>query len=239
MRCWGLHRLANPAFLSRFLCSVLPSVAPYCVPSGIRVVSKWPFLRLARMGTRRIENTDCRIFVIYTSGHVSSGRQGFRRTLEYVGPLGRATNLALSVHDFGGKVSGVEVGHEATNLAALYLQNAHAVVGGVLAVRSTLRRPLESRPLLGGENVSELGPHLIEATTVARPELAQAFVASEGTRERDVAHLAVVGVNRDQCLDVLLRLAQSLDEAVRHLLGYTTGPFSRGHVPPREHCPPF
>jgi hypothetical protein len=99
-----------------------------------------------------------------------------------VGLSGRAAPLMPSVHDLGSEVAGVEVGHEATNLAALYLQNAHAVVGGVLAVRSTLRRPLESRPLLGGENVSELGPHLAEGTTVARPELAQAFVASEGTR---------------------------------------------------------
>src|SRR5215217_9637546 len=39
MRCWGLHRLANPAFLSRFLFCGLPSVAPYCVPDGVRVVS--------------------------------------------------------------------------------------------------------------------------------------------------------------------------------------------------------
>jgi hypothetical protein len=40
MRCRGLHRLANPAYLSRFLFCDLPCVAPYCVPSGVRVVSK-------------------------------------------------------------------------------------------------------------------------------------------------------------------------------------------------------
>src|SRR5215217_3467639 len=39
MRCWGLHELANPALLSRFLFSGLLRVAPYCVLSGIRVVS--------------------------------------------------------------------------------------------------------------------------------------------------------------------------------------------------------
>src|ERR687897_361992 len=230
MRCWGLHRLANPAFLSRFLCSVLPSVAPYCVPSGIRVVSKWPFLRLARTGTRRIENTDCRIFVIYTSGHVSRSRQQFYRTLEYAGPLGRAANLTLSVHDLGAEVAGVEVGHEATYLAALYLQDAHTVVGDRVPVRSTLSRPLQRRTLLGGENVSELGPHLAEGPTVPTPELAQAIVASEGSRHRDVAHFAVSGVDLDQGLDVLvfLQLSQRLDEAVRHLFRHVTDPFSHG-----------
>jgi hypothetical protein len=36
----GLHSLANPAYLKRFLCSGLLRVAPYCVPGGIRVVSR-------------------------------------------------------------------------------------------------------------------------------------------------------------------------------------------------------
>src|SRR5918998_6763166 len=40
MRCRGLHGLANPAYLSWFPFSALPCVAPYCVPGGIRVVSK-------------------------------------------------------------------------------------------------------------------------------------------------------------------------------------------------------
>jgi hypothetical protein len=39
MRCGGLHRNANPAFLGGFLCSGLLRVAPYCAPGGIRVVS--------------------------------------------------------------------------------------------------------------------------------------------------------------------------------------------------------
>src|SRR5215217_5028816 len=36
----ALQRLANPAFLSWFLCSGLLSVAPYCAPGGISVVSR-------------------------------------------------------------------------------------------------------------------------------------------------------------------------------------------------------
>ena len=102
--CTGLASLGH---LGRFPFSALPCVATYCVRSGVRVVSKWPFLRLARTGTRRIENTDCRIFVIYTSGHVSRSGQRFYRTLEYAGPLGRAANLTLSVHDLGAEVAGV------------------------------------------------------------------------------------------------------------------------------------
>jgi uncharacterized membrane protein YedE/YeeE len=39
MCCRGLQKLANPAFLGGFLFSGLLSVAPYCVPGGIRVVS--------------------------------------------------------------------------------------------------------------------------------------------------------------------------------------------------------
>src|SRR5215218_6623182 len=132
------------------------------------------------MRTRRIENTDCRIFVIYTSGHVSRSRQRFRRTLEYVGPLGRAANLALSVHDLGGEVPGVEVGHEAADLAAFDLEYAHTFVGDGITVGGALGRPLQRRPILGGENVSERGLHLIEGLAVLGPELAQSLVASEG-----------------------------------------------------------
>jgi hypothetical protein len=39
MRCRGLHSLANLAYLSGFLRSGLLSIAPYCAPGGIRVVS--------------------------------------------------------------------------------------------------------------------------------------------------------------------------------------------------------
>jgi hypothetical protein len=39
-RCRGLPRVANPAYLSRFLFYGLPCVAPYCVPGGVRVVSE-------------------------------------------------------------------------------------------------------------------------------------------------------------------------------------------------------
>ena len=38
----ALQGIANPAFLIRFLCSVLPCVAPYCVPGGVKVVSISP-----------------------------------------------------------------------------------------------------------------------------------------------------------------------------------------------------
>src|SRR5215203_7135127 len=97
-----------------------------------------------------------------------------------VGPLGRAANLTLSVHDLGCEVTGVEVGHEAAYLAALYLQDAHAVVGDSVAVGGGLRGPLQRRPLLCGEHVSERGLHLFEGLAILCPELAQSLVASEG-----------------------------------------------------------
>jgi hypothetical protein len=39
MRCRGVQGVAKPAFLGGFLCCGLLRVAPYCAPSGIRVVS--------------------------------------------------------------------------------------------------------------------------------------------------------------------------------------------------------
>src|SRR5918993_1654625 len=36
MCCRGLHEVANPPYLKGFPFSALPSVAPYCVPGGIR-----------------------------------------------------------------------------------------------------------------------------------------------------------------------------------------------------------
>src|SRR5215213_3853683 len=53
MRCRGVHKLANPAYLGGFLCSALLRVAPYCVPGGIRVVSKATG-SLARSGATRL-----------------------------------------------------------------------------------------------------------------------------------------------------------------------------------------
>ena len=134
--------------------------------------------------------------------------------------------MAPSVHDLRRESTAVEVRHEAVDLAAFDLQDAHAVVGGFLGVRSTLRRLLESRPLLRGENVSKLGPHLAEGTTGARPELAQVFVTSEGIRDRYIAHLAVVGVNRDQCLvyDDGAGAARSDVEADEHTHAYASLP---------------
>ena len=40
MCCRRLQGAAKPAFLSRFLFCGLPSVAPYCAPGGIRLVSE-------------------------------------------------------------------------------------------------------------------------------------------------------------------------------------------------------
>jgi hypothetical protein len=58
-RCRGLHGLANAPFLGDFLCSGLLSVAPYCVPGGIRVVSHSCSTMLLARGTP----TSCPLWV--------------------------------------------------------------------------------------------------------------------------------------------------------------------------------
>src|SRR5215210_8203163 len=40
-RCWGVHSLANAAFIEDFLCCGLQCIAPYCARGGIRMVSEW------------------------------------------------------------------------------------------------------------------------------------------------------------------------------------------------------
>jgi hypothetical protein len=47
MRCRGVQEVANPPYLKGFPFPALLSVAPYCVPGGIRVVS-------SRVGSRQI-----------------------------------------------------------------------------------------------------------------------------------------------------------------------------------------
>src|SRR5215207_97157 len=130
--------------------------------------------------------------------------------------------LLSSVHDLVGEAPSVEVGHEAADLVALELEYAHAVVGNRIPVRGALSRPLERRPVLGDDEVAEHRLHLAEGPAVLLPELPKAIVAVERLRDRDVAHLTVLGVDPDEGLDVLffLQLPQRLDEAVCYLSGH-------------------
>jgi hypothetical protein len=50
------------------------------------------------------------------------------------GLSGRADSSKPSIHDLGSEAAGVEVGHEAAHLAALYLQDAHALIGDGVSV---------------------------------------------------------------------------------------------------------
>jgi len=54
--------------------------------------------------------------------------------------------LIPSVHDLGSEVAGVEVGHEATNLAAFFLQNAYAVIGTTQGTSNGEDASLQRRP---------------------------------------------------------------------------------------------
>src|SRR5215210_6229504 len=56
MRCRGLQRLANPPYLGRFVISGLLSVALYCIPGGVRVVSIAPLYSL-RQRLPRVDST--------------------------------------------------------------------------------------------------------------------------------------------------------------------------------------
>jgi integrase len=68
MRCWGLHRVAYPAYLGRFLFSGLLSVALYCVRGGIRVVSKEAHRCFTMVLARSTHATK---YVQHLLGHVS------------------------------------------------------------------------------------------------------------------------------------------------------------------------
>src|SRR5215211_6550786 len=125
MRCRGLHGRANPVYLSRLLFSDLQSVAPYCVPGGITLISISPFLRHCK-GWEPEDQEYGLLHLCPLCERVNiEEKQGFRRT-QSAGPLGRAASVALSVHYLGSEVAGIEVRHEATNLSALYLQDAQS-----------------------------------------------------------------------------------------------------------------
>src|SRR5918997_230832 len=137
--------------------------------------------------------------------------------------------------------AGIEVRPKARDLAFFYLQEAYAVVGDVVAVGLPRGVPLQRGVArVVGEDVPELALHLAEGVAVARPELAQAVVAREGFRHRDVAHVAVFGVDHDQGLDVsvFLQLPERLDEPVSHFFGHETTSHAVS-VPRRGYCLPY
>jgi hypothetical protein len=96
----GVHRLANPAYLSRFLFSGLLRVAPYCVPGGIRVVSILPSYMASTKGFVRCEGMNARRRVPSASPSClplpSSRRAGFRPLpLPGLGHIERHANEAV------------------------------------------------------------------------------------------------------------------------------------------------
>jgi hypothetical protein len=95
-----VHRLANPAYLSRFLFSGLLRVAPYCVPGGIRVVSILPSYMASTKGFVRCEGMNARRRVPSASPSClplpSSRRAGFRPLpLPGLGHIERHANEAV------------------------------------------------------------------------------------------------------------------------------------------------
>ena len=88
MRCSGVQRIANDAYLGDFLFSGLLRVAPYCVPGGIRVVSNGrqcidgpnPSMTLemrpAMQSIRRLANLDVETIVCHHGGVVGEDANG-------------------------------------------------------------------------------------------------------------------------------------------------------------------
>src|SRR5215217_1030259 len=110
---------------------------------------------------------------------------------------GRAAPLMPSVHDVGSEVAGVKYAMKRRTLPPLSTgcsRRRRRLPRRSMYPAPSTREP----PSPPWRKRFETRPHLAEGTTGARPELAQVFVASEGIRDRDIAHLAVVGVNRDQ-----------------------------------------
>src|SRR5215216_1262931 len=102
MRCRGLHGLANPAFLSGFLFSGLPCVAPYCVRGGVRsswITHRW-FLCSAHSSlpftfpsSRLIELP--RVLLVASLVQASGPRVDHERYGRLVGVVADAVPLAL------------------------------------------------------------------------------------------------------------------------------------------------
>ena len=147
MRCRGLHEGCK-CRISRGVsfalgCCVLHRIA-------FPVVSEW-YQNCPSFGFygRGPEESKIRSVASLSPMRVGKYRGAGKGSAEpqSVGLSGRAAPLIPSVHDLGSEVAGVEVGHEATNLAAFFLQNAHAVVGTTQGrVRTALTRPLQRRP---------------------------------------------------------------------------------------------
>src|SRR5215203_5915191 len=67
MCCRGLQRLANTAYLEGFPFPALLRVAPYCVPGGIRMVSKASVLR--NSPTRKKASAACLFLHLHGVGY--------------------------------------------------------------------------------------------------------------------------------------------------------------------------
>src|SRR5215203_554031 len=133
------------------------------------------------------------------------------------------------VHYLFGQGAGVEVSHETCDLVAFDLQDAHAVVGDGIALLGALGGPLQGGvPRVVGEDVAELGLHLVEGLAVVRPELSQTIVATKGLRDRDVTDAAILRVDPDERLyvPVFFELPQGLDKLIRNLFRHGITPLN-------------
>jgi hypothetical protein len=95
-----LHGFANPAYIRRFLCSPLPSVAPYCVPGGVRVVSISPSypgntVSSTSSSSEYIPSTLCLIRLTRT--HLINTRPAGKDVLQRASDLGKGEKTPPAV----------------------------------------------------------------------------------------------------------------------------------------------
>ncbi len=83
-------------------------------------------------------------------------------------------------------------------------------------------------PESSGEDVAELGLHLVEGLAVVRPELPQTIVATKGLGDRDVTDAAIFRVDLDERLyvPVFFELPQGLDKLIRNLFRHGITPLN-------------
>jgi hypothetical protein len=90
MRCRGVQGVANAAYLEGFPFPALLSVAPYCAPGGVRVVSREALLLHVLLS----RSTDPKL-VQFLLGHHASIQLTLDRHSHWIPSVGGATAVRL------------------------------------------------------------------------------------------------------------------------------------------------
>jgi hypothetical protein len=169
-----LHRLANPAYLRGFLCFALPSVAPYCVPGGIKVVSIG-----CGSGAGAFTDQSRRVKLRRSMSLVSSALPGAAPALR-LGTIGFSQAATLSSHSLlsrAVRVAGSSTKNAPPSMGKLtrtsapgYRSAAISTARGILcACTDTLKREAPSRIRIETLTISD---HFLSLSTPYSPRTA-------------------------------------------------------------------